>query len=393
MNILSTPPESERFTGILVLLLVFALAPVFGFFAGDGSPAGEFLGASATLAPFVILAIAAYLSMNKRMDMLKYPAYAILLGIILATAFISFFFGLISILPADIVFSEEFDPGAFDAIADTWVLGKIALLFLGCAGAAIFSLIPLLKTVRVKLASRLDFDPFCRVHIIALVAIFAVTIIPLVPVTVAGVPPYLSPAFMEIISTDAAFLEGTVAVDIYTLFWTILASFAIVGLFTKRNFKEALQRLGLSKPGAKEVLIAIGAALALTVVFYLVDAIIAVIWNAAGWPLTDSNAFEAFLVPYMTLPGIVIASVCAGFGEEISVRGVLQPRFGIILPAMLFASLHAFQYNWDGIISVFIAGLVFGIIRQRYSTTVSAITHTTYDFVLFLGLLLGFNVI
>lgn len=393
MNFLSPTSESKRFAGILVLLLIFALSPVLGFFAGDASPAGEFLGASAMLAPFVILAIAAYLSMNDRTEILKYPAYAILLGIILATAFISFFFGLISILPADIILSEEFDPEAFDAVADTGILGEIALLFLGCAGAAILSLIPLLKMVRVYLASKLDFDPFCRVHIIALVVIFAVTIIPLVPVTVAGVPPYLSPAFMEMISSDAAFLKGTVAVDIYTLFWTILASFAIAGLFTRRSFKETVQRLGLSKPGVKEVLIAIGAALALIVVFYAVDAIIAAIWNAAGWPLTDSDAFEEFLVPYMTLPGIIIASVCAGFGEEISVRGVLQPRFGIILPAMLFASLHAFQYNWDGIISVFIAGLVFGIIRQRYSTTVSAITHTTYDFVLFLGLLLGFNVI
>ena len=393
MNFLSPTSESKRFAGILVLLLIFALSPVLGFFAGDASPAGEFLGASAMLAPFVILAIASYLSMNDRMEILKYPAYAILLGIILATAFISFFFGLISILPADIILSEEFDPEAFDSVADTGILGEIALLFLGCAGAAILSLIPLLKMVRVYLASRLDFDPFCRVHIIALVAIFAVTIIPLVPVTVAGVPPYLSPAFMEMISSDAAFLKGTVAVDIYTLFWTILASFAIAGLFTRRNFKKTVQRLGLSKPGVKEVLIAIGAALALIVVFYAVDAIIAAIWNAAGWPLTDSDAFEEFLVPYMTLPGIIIASICAGFGEEISVRGVLQPRFGIILPAMLFASLHAFQYNWDGIISVFIAGLVFGIIRQRYSTTVSAITHTTYDFVLFLGLLLGFNVI
>ena len=223
--------------------------------------------------------------------------------------------------------------------------------------------------------------------------IFAITLIPLVPVTVTGVPPYLSESFMEMINSDGTLLEAAVAVDLYTLFWTILASFAIAGLFTKRNLGETLQRLGLTRPGAKEIAIAVGFALILVAVFYAVDEVIAVIWTAMGWPLTDSGAFEQFLIPFMTLPGIVIASVCAGFGEEISIRGVLQPRFGIIIPAILFASLHAFQYNWDGIISVFIAGLVFGLIRGRYSTTVCAITHTTYAFVLFLGLLHGFSVI
>ena len=393
MNIFLNSNESKRLAGTLALILVFALSPLFAFLAGDGSPVGEFLGSSVTLTPFVILAIAAYLSVQKHMESLKYPAYAILLGIILATAFISFFFGFLSVIPQDFSFSE--DPGSVqpdDAIGEGELI-KIALLFLGCSGATIFSLVPLLKSVRVYLATILDFNPFCRVHIIALVTIFAITIIPLVPVTVTGVPPYLSATFMEMLNSDVSLLEGTIAIDIYTLFWTILASFAIAGLFTKRNFKETLQRLGLSKPGAKEVLIAILSALVLIMVFYGIDAIIAVIWNALDWPVTDSAAFENFLVPYMTPLGIVIASVCAGFGEEIAVRGILQPRFGIILPAMLFASLHAFQYNWDGIISVFIAGLIFGIIRQRYSTTVSAITHTVYDFVLFLALFLGFNVI
>jgi len=393
MSKYSTITDIKNIKGILAILLIFALSPVLAFFIGENTQPGIFLGSSATIAPFVILAVIAWFSMLRGRDSLKYPVYLLLLGIIAVMGLISFLFGVISVLPPDMVLSEDLEPGYPETMIETGDIITILLLFAGCAGGALLSFLPLLKGVRVYLASKLDFDPFSRLHIVALVTIFAVTLIPLVPVTVTGVPPYLSESFMEMINSDGTLLEAAVAVDLYTLFWTILASFAIAGLFTKRNLRETLQRLGLTRPGAKEIFIAAGFALILVAVFYAVDEVIAVIWTAMGWPLTDSGAFEQFLVPYMTLPGIVIASVCAGFGEEISIRGVLQPRFGILIPAMLFASLHAFQYNWDGIISVFIAGLVFGIIRGRYSTTVCAITHTTYDFVLFLGLLLGFSVI
>ena len=389
----STITDIKNIKGILAILLIFTLSPFIAFFIGENTQPGIFLGSSATIAPFVILAVIAWFSMLRDGDSLKYPVYLLLLGIIAITALVSLFFGLVSVLPPDMLLSEDLETGYNEDLIDTGDIITILLLFAGCTGAALLSLLPLLKGVRIYLASKLDFDPFSRLHIVALVTIFAITLIPLVPVTVTGVPPYLSESFMEMINSDGTLLEAAVAVDLYTLFWTILASFAIAGLFTKRNLGETLQRLGLTRPGAKEIAIAVGFALILVAVFYAVDEVIAVIWTAMGWPLTDYGAFEQFLIPFMTLPGIVIASVCAGFGEEISIRGVLQPRFGIIIPAILFASLHAFQYNWDGIISVFIAGLVFGLIRGRYSTTVCAITHTTYDFVLFLGLLLGFSVI
>ncbi|WP_301663618.1 CPBP family intramembrane glutamic endopeptidase [Methanoculleus frigidifontis] len=358
---------------------------------GGGTEIGLFLGSAATLAPFVILAAVAYLSAVH--PVLKYPAYLILLAVVLGLALLSFALGFVTILPPEVFLSETTDAAAVEeAITPQTAIG-IFLLFCTSAGAALLSLTPLLRAVRVRLASRLDFSPDNRVHTIALVTVFALTLIPLVPVAVTGVPPYLSETFTAILNADTTFFEGAVSVDIYTLFWTIAASFVIVGLCTTRTLPETLQRLGLARPSAREVLLALGFGLALVAVFSLLDVAIGLVWEALGWPLTDTAAFERFLVPYLTPAGILVASISAGFGEEISVRGILQPRFGILLPALLFASLHAFQYNWDGILSVFIAGLVFGLIRSRYSTTVCAITHTTYDFVLFLGLLLGFGVI
>jgi len=83
-------------------------------------------------------------------------------------------------------------------------------------------------------------------------------------------------------------------------------------------------------------------------------------------------------------PGAIVIGVTAGLGEELAVRGVLQPRLGILLSNVFFTSLHALQYNWDGLLSVFLLGLVLGVIRQRTNTTTSAITHGTYDAILVL---------
>jgi membrane protease YdiL (CAAX protease family) len=46
--------------------------------------------------------------------------------------------------------------------------------------------------------------------------------------------------------------------------------------------------------------------------------------------------------------------------------------------------MHAYQYHWDALCSVFITGLVLGLIRKKTNTTVSAIVHGGFDFVLIL---------
>ena len=68
-----------------------------------------------------------------------------------------------------------------------------------------------------------------------------------------------------------------------------------------------------------------------------------------------------------------------------AVRGVLQPRLGLLLSNLFFTGLHALQYNWDALVTVFVLGLVFGLVRNRTNTTTSAITHGSYDFVLTIG--------
>jgi membrane protease YdiL (CAAX protease family) len=127
------------------------------------------------------------------------------------------------------------------------------------------------------------------------------------------------------------------------------------------------------------------------VAFHFIDPALAALVGFLGLPVTDTGAVNLLFAGTLTVPGIVMASIAAGFGEEVGIRGLLQPRFGIFLPALLFASLHAFQYSWDGLVSVFLAGVAFAYIRRYSNTTTSAITHTVYDLVLFAMLMAGIS--
>ncbi|MBM3448642.1 MAG: lysostaphin resistance A-like protein [Bacteroidota bacterium] len=93
----------------------------------------------------------------------------------------------------------------------------------------------------------------------------------------------------------------------------------------------------------------------------------------------------------LTLQEIVFLSFCAGFGEEILFRGMLQPWLGIFFTAFLFIALH-------GYISVkSSAHLIFGLalwsmgiglgLLGAYSGLISAaIAHMIYDIYAFLNI-------
>ena len=74
----------------------------------------------------------------------------------------------------------------------------------------------------------------------------------------------------------------------------------------------------------------------------------------------------------------MLIGVTAGIGEEITLRGGLQPRLGIALTSLLFAALHV-QYSWFGMLLVFTLGVTLGIIRSRANTTAAIVVHGLYD--------------
>jgi hypothetical protein len=76
--------------------------------------------------------------------------------------------------------------------------------------------------------------------------------------------------------------------------------------------------------------------------------------------------------------GGLLLGLSAGVGEELAMRGALQPRLGVVLTALVFAALHV-HYSWYGVASIFLLGTLLGVIRDRTSTTVAILVHSLYD--------------
>lgn len=369
------------------LLIVFFgsvfLVAAFGVVGGE---AGTFLSSALDVALFVVLAMLVYLA-EDRYRVFRWVAVAWLFVLIGGLAVAAAGIGVISILPAEVLTTGELDPDAVTLA----LAADVALLLLGVLVAGLASLIGFSRRFRVRLARYLPFDPDSLLHTVALVVVIALILIPPVPLLVTGGPPFLSPQFLDLLLESGDLLADTVTLNAYTLFWTLIGSFFIAGAYVRRTPGETLKRLGLVRPTGREVVLAVAGALALVLAFHFIDPVLATLVGWLGLPVTDGEAVNLLFSGSLTLPGIIMASIAAGFGEEVSIRGLLQPRFGILLPALLFASLHAFQYSWDGIISVFLAGIVFAYIRRYSNTTTSAITHTVYDLVLFSLLLAGMS--
>nr|WP_303714232.1 CPBP family intramembrane glutamic endopeptidase [Methanoculleus marisnigri] len=368
-----------------LLIALFGLIFLVVISGAVGGEAGAFLTSALNVAFFVVLAMLVYLA-GDRHPAFRWAAGAWLLVLVAGLAFTAAGMGVIAIMPAEVLEGGEFE--TFDLA----LAAEVALLLLGVSIAGFASLIGLSRWFRGWLARYLPFDPDSLLHTVALVVILAMILIPPVPLLVTGGPPFLSPQFLDLLLESGDLLADTVTLNAYTLFWTLIGSFFIAGACIRRTPRQTLERLGLVRPTGKEVALAVAAALALVLVFSFIDPALSALVDWLGLPVTDEDAVNLLFAGSLTLPGIIVASIAAGFGEEVGIRGLLQPRFGILLPALLFASLHAFQYSWDGLISVFLAGLVFAYIRRYSNTTTSAITHTVYDLVLFSLLLTGMSI-
>ncbi|MDK2973666.1 MAG: hypothetical protein PWP08_37 [Methanofollis sp.] len=363
---------------IISALLAGVVAIAVAFSGDPQGDLGLFFSAGAEAAPIFVIALLAFLSLDR--PRLRPFVAALTVFSVLTLALLSWFFSLapwLSLMEMDV---EEPPLDLVAALISSPVL---------CLGAVGVSLLGFSRRVRLVLARYIPIDPENFVHTVALVIIAALALLPLVPLTVIGHPPLVD------LVENPAFALGPVSPaeaaksDAYGLFWTILGVFIAVGLFVKRSFSEALERLGIVRPTLRSVVFAVAVGVALVLVLSLLDQVIGTIWGYFGWYVTDEGYMRALFGSYLTPLVAVVAAIVAGVGEELAIRGVLQPRFGILLSVLVFTSLHAYQYAWDGVISVFFAGIAFALLKTRTNTSVCAITHATYDLVLFALLMAG----
>ena len=188
------------------------------------------------------------------------------------------------------------------------------------------------------------------------------------------------PAWFAFESIEASLLENPAPLLEKARLSGALLGYALValggvGCWIRRDVRQSLDRLGLHPIRARHLgIIVIGAVVLLAL-------------NGGGEAIqrrffpalwASDREMTKMLARAMTPGRIALLGLSAGVGEEVTLRGGLQPRLGLVLTSLLFAALHV-QYSWFGMLLVFALGLTLGVIRQRASTTAAIIVHGIYD--------------
>ena len=149
-----------------------------------------------------------------------------------------------------------------------------------------------------------------------------------------------------------------------------------IGFLVRRGVRASLERLGLRVPKPSHAMVVVVGVAALYLLNLGVEAIQHTFFPAL-WQHDDR--INRLLAGGLGVGGMVMLGLSAGVGEELAMRGALQPRLGLIFTAVVFASLHV-HYSWIGMGTILVLGIVLGVIRDRTSTTVAILVHSAYDF-------------
>jgi uncharacterized protein len=203
------------------------------------------------------------------------------------------------------------------------------------------------------------------------------------PVDMAGLCVVLGVAALlftsYVLSPEPADTGGNVSVAALLVQFLAEIAFAyiLVGLTITRDWRQAVARLGLVRPSVRLVAIAVG----LVVVAYIVV--------AAGGLATyflqpdvseEINKITKEITSDVQNPiGAAFFGLGAGAGEELLLRGAIQPRYGLLTTSVLFALLHS-QYGVSFVLlGIFVVGVILGLERKYLGTTASIITHAIFN--------------
>jgi hypothetical protein len=173
---------------------------------------------------------------------------------------------------------------------------------------------------------------------------------------------------------SASFLD----VLVFPLLTLVVAALLGVGLYVRRTQDEVLARLGLSMPPARHIALSVGVTIGFLGLAILTEAV----WRAVD-PIglqVVGGVSQALLGNLDSPLGALAIGASAAIGEETFFRGAHQPRMGIVLSTLLFASFHV-QYGITPATGlVLMIGFVLGALRERTSLTVCILVHFLYNF-------------
>ncbi len=286
--------------------------------------------------------------------------------------------GLLLLLAASVLQSQPAPEALGGAGLDFATLANPALLAWGLVLPALAGILLLLPPLRRAVARVTPLDAANPVHAVAL-SLSMVIIINLTLTLGVGLG-NLTDMLVE--AQEETGRATTSLVGIWTQdVLMVLLAFVGVGWPIRRSFGQSLERLGLVVPTLGQVALGIGLAFVMVGVVLLIQAVAATL--GFGLDADVEELTEQLLGPLFQTPaGILTLGLAAALGEEPLMRGAAQPRFGILLTALLFALLHS---NYGITLStavVFLLGLVLGWVRIRHNTTTAMILHAVYNIIL-----------
>lgn len=172
-------------------------------------------------------------------------------------------------------------------------------------------------------------------------------------------------------------------VTLSTMALEVTAAVMGVGYMVRRSGRQTLQRLGLQRPTGQQILKGTGYGIGL----YFLSVIFALVWTSIVSPeqlQEQTQAARQVSLAINTLPIALIMAFSASVGEEIFIRGALQPVFGIFLSSAFFTLMHTQYLISPTLLFIFFVSISFGLLRQRVNTTTAIIAHFVYNFLPFM---------
>lgn len=247
---------------------------------------------------------------------------------------------------------------------------QLAQAFVGpLAGASLWGLLALWPMVRRFLAQFTSINPDSPVHTLALVLSGYLIANTAVTLNQGGVAELAE-------SADAASIGSLLLTGLALL----AAALVSVGLGTRRTWAEVIERLGLRPLRVSDWRVILSGILFLLTMEIAITFLLSQFYPEQLAQLENVNI--ALLSDLDSLGEWLILGLTSGVGEELLFRGAIQPAFGILPTAILFAVAHV-QYDFSPLmIFIFLLGVVLGLIRQRISTTTAILVHFGYNFAL-----------
>ena len=114
-------------------------------------------------------------------------------------------------------------------------------------------------------------------------------------------------------------------------------------------------------------------------------------WLMGQWKYLDDVNFDFTLrlgIFNFSLQEILFLSFCAGVGEEIVFRGMIQPWLGILTTSFMFIALHGYMSysSWPKVIFgliLFAVGTILGVLGEYLGLLSAIVAHIIYDIIAF----------